>query len=72
MNEWIKVSERMPETLTPVLVYGIADNDTREPMIAVYERMSFRAWTSVGDCGYEHEDSISAPTHWMPLPEPPK
>lgn len=68
--EWIDIKKQMPELEVPVLVFG-------EGRISVARMDSFTT-SSIGvsfvflsgDSGY---DSIwITPTHWMPLPEPPK
>lgn len=62
INEWIPVSERLPEVDADVLVY---DDSGGMPTIEV-DSMRY----------YEHVDASfwrnSKNAHWMPLPCPPK
>ena len=53
---WISVKDRLPEVCENVLVYGID---------------GFVDIGCLGNYG-EWEGCESIPTHWMPLPEPPK
>ena len=62
VQQWIPVTERLPEEYTTVLVCG---EDGVEPG-RFYGKSGF--WTYDQ---YE-QDPIFAVTHWMPLPEPPK
>ena len=55
-QEWISVDERLPETLTTVLVY---DTHTQSVRFGQY-RITDELW---------YNGRI---THWMPLPEAPK
>ena len=63
MNEWISVNEKLPEKPG---IYLICTDD--EVFSAEYNPRRIRcAWTD----DYEGYCDFS-PTHWMPLPEPPK
>lgn len=64
MQEWIPVTERLPEEKVNCIVHykhAYCDNDDY--------------WT-IGICFYDGEKFQLGPaykvTHWMPLPEPPK
>ncbi|WP_312974059.1 DUF551 domain-containing protein [Atlantibacter sp.] len=54
---WIPVSERMPETMTSVLVTGTW----------FHHAVSF--WDGASWCDLDYEPPV---THWMPLPNPPQ
>ena len=63
--EWISVKDRLPSRDTTVLcfcrIYG--------RYVGSYQGIDvtdFGQWCNQSDCG------ILPPTHWMPLPEPPK
>ena len=57
VQQWIPVSERLPEENTAVMTY-------RESGIEVEYR-----WHK----GWDNDEFTPCPvTHWMPLPEPPK
>lgn len=62
-SEWIKCSEKLPEKPIPVLIYHLGDVSS-----ATYIRSERKGnyWAK--------EDRLynSEPTHWQPLPEPPK
>ena len=66
---WIPVNERLPKLDKYVLV-RFASNDMA---VACYfnrdEDMIF--WRAMTDDGW-YADCDNEPTHWMPLPEPPK
>ena len=66
MHDWIDVNERLPESGVDVLVwYG-------EWIVGPRINIMHRAW-SYGRF-YDHDGCSCGiqPTHWMPLPEPPK
>ena len=67
MPKWISVAERLPKYGTPVLAYGSRGGI----FVAKYERA--RAEWDI-DYWWKLNSSIHVcnPTHWMPLPEPPK
>lgn len=63
-GEWIPVTERLPELLERVLVVNAGVG---------YVEVGFRHVTGK----YHHWDGddweeLHTPTHWMPLPEPPR
>lgn len=79
MSEWISVDERLPEENVDVLVYA----DEYLPKIAYCQREDeflehaaamgqiptpeIYYWTDSND-----DNERVYPTHWQPLPEPPK
>jgi len=56
MSGWINVDERLPEEDTPVLTYHGDECDV------AWHHNSF--WFGTAE--------MITPTHWQPLPEPPK
>ena len=67
--KWIPVTERLPEKMQ----YVLARYQNNDMAVASWfggdEHIRFwRAMTDEGWCA----DCDSEPTHWMPLPEPPK
>lgn len=65
VQEWIPVKDRLPEVRVPVLTYG------RKGAIGI----GFVQPTSVvadGKVYFYARYGDSLPTHWMPLPQPPK
>lgn len=62
MPEWISVKDRLPTQKSYVLVYTICPNV--ECQVWFYDENGH--WYD--ECGW----SRGEPTHWMPLPEPPK
>lgn len=61
-NNWNSVKDRLPEKNIPILTYG-----REEISVSVYRDGMFFA---INDCGFY--SLIIRPTHWKPLPEPPK
>ncbi len=62
--EWISVDIEIPEFNTPVLMY-----------CKIYGRYIGWYQQIEGECGNWHDGNVLGvlpPTHWMPLPEPPK
>lgn len=66
---WIPVAERLPEINKYVLGCFKDNSMTAVCFFDRDEHMTF--WRACTDEGWE-ADCDSEPTHWMPLPEPPK
>lgn len=64
LNGWIPVTERLPEDGETVLVYGSKGG--------IYTAWCNRRYTNVGWHKLNSKSHYCNPTHWMPLPEPPK
>jgi hypothetical protein len=64
MNDWISLDDELPSSDESVLVY---DSDFEIPFIAQH-------WeNSKGICMWlDCNKKRCAPSHWMPLPPPPK
>ena len=75
--QWISVKDRLPKNQNPVLVYVPPYNSNEDDFIG-YVGMAY--YTSLGDGWWAGSDGavygaigiIHTPTHWMPLPQPPK
>ena len=70
VQEWISVKDRLPEMEANVLMYFAPDKNMAAGFMCDVDedRTMWCAYTDGGfytDCDFE-------PTHWMPLPEPPK
>lgn len=61
---WIPVTERLPEDGETVLVYGSKGG--------IYTAWCNRRYENVGWHKLNSKSHYCNPTHWMPLPEPPK
>jgi hypothetical protein len=69
-NKWIPVTERLPGLHDDVLMYFEDDGNMAAGYLDdVDEDRSM--WSAYSDGGY-FTDCDYEPTHWMPLPEPPK
>jgi hypothetical protein len=66
--EWISVKDRTPDDDTLVLVYMRSCHFSLAFYIGKGRLMKKGFWEYVG-CQVE---LLKNPTHWMPLPEPPK
>ena len=64
VQEWISVTERLPEKGEEVLVF-----DTRENWIGFAWLRPDETWTALG---FDFPFDSGEVTHWMPLPEPPE
>lgn len=69
MNNWINVTDKLPEINTIVMTwgYGCADNDEKWCQ-AYYSDYRGGSWQELDCCG---DYFTYKPTHWMPLPCPP-
>ena len=63
-NKWIPVTERLPEHGKVVLVYGKRG--------AIYTAWCNSLYKNPGWHKLNSKNHYCDPTHWMPLPEPPK
>lgn len=61
MAEWISVKDRLPEDGKYVLVW--------EPNL---NAIDFSRYDKASDYWIDHEYNAMFPSHWMPLPPPPK
>ncbi len=68
MSDWQPI-ETAPLDATEVLIVAVFDNGIN-PLYAVASNDG-HGWRDMGDMGWGGTDGIE-PTHWMPLPEPPK
>ena len=64
VQEWISVTERLPEKGEEVLVFN-----TRENWIGFAWLRPDETWTALG---FDFPFDLGEVTHWMPLPQPPK
>ena len=75
MTKWISVKDRLPEAFEPVLVFT-----TQFPIhvhsgywIKRKDLPDGRMWNIKGSSGgINTRCEVRPPTHWTPLPEPPK
>lgn len=65
VQEWIPVSERLPEKGEEVLIF-----DTRENWIGFAWLHPDETWTT--SLGFDFPFDLEEVTHWMPIPTPPK
>jgi uncharacterized protein DUF551 len=69
MDKWIPVSEAMPEPEVAVLAFWESDDKSYRGCFGVAKRLNKRGiWCDADDT----ENEFCDPSHWMPLPEPPK
>ena len=63
-SDWVKCSERMPETYTKVLVLVEVGNDSKQHIFVdeLYESTKY---------GMTWQNNDNLVTHWMPLPDRP-
>lgn len=69
MSEWISVEERLPEKKQDVLMYFNSGNMAVGWWHDADEHITF--WCAYTDDGF-YTGCDCIPTHWMPLPDPPK
>lgn len=69
MSDWISVRERLPKKEQNVLMYFDSGNMAVGWWQDEDEHITF--WCAYTDDGF-YTDCDCIPTHWMPLPEPPK
>lgn len=70
-GKWIPVSERLPEVGKNVLMYFKKEGGTIVSGYFAYMEEETPIWNAYTDGGW-YTDCECKPTHWMPLPEPPK
>lgn len=68
MGEWISVKDRLPDELTPVLVFTEADTEQNIGMGFLESGKWIDGYSGRGIMMMQ-QDLV---THWMPLPKPPK
>ena len=72
MNKWIPVTEKLPPAEEEVLTYSTSTPwsfSYDDPHILVgFHSVKYDKWYFPTD---SHNEPIE-PTHWMPLPDPPK
>ena len=68
VQQWIPVTERLPEGRCDVLVLRIWWGERKPTQIGWYNEVA-RNWYLLTEDGYIVCDKV---THWMPLPQPPK
>lgn len=77
-TKWISVKDRLPENQNPVVVFvpPHVDNDKGTFLgyvgMAYFTRLGEEFWCGTDGNLYGAIGMIYPPTHWMPLPEPPK
>jgi hypothetical protein len=64
--QWISVKDRLPENNGPILMWSGRLEDVPTCAAAGYELWNWSTEYS------PHDFRLSAITHWMPLPQPPK
>ena len=64
VQEWIPVTERLPEKGEDVLVFNTRENWTGFAWLRPDE-----TWTALG---FDFPFDLGEVTHWMPIPQPPK
>ena len=82
MDEWISVTDRLPEKDEVVIAFVIGsdfiiqeEGETLEDAIArarKHNRITLAFLADDGWNGWDGFPEIVSPSYWMPLPEPPK
>ena len=71
-QKWIPVTERLPEKNKDVLLYfGFKHKNQAVGFWEGEEKQRIVFWRAYTDDGF-YTDCDYSPTHWMPLPQPPK
>lgn len=66
--EWIDVNDRLPDSMIDVLIFDHFRND----MIVGWFNTKDKRWVSGLSAPEDYFEIQVEPTHWMPLPSPPK
>ena len=66
--EWISVNDKLPGGMVDVLIFDPFHNE----MITGWYIAKENKWVSGLSAAEEYYQIKVEPTHWMPLPEPPK
>lgn len=69
MSKWLSIEDRLPEKQNDVLMYFASGNMAVGFWHDQDEYITF--WRAYTDDEF-YTDCDCMPTHWMPLPEPPK
>ena len=77
MSEWISVAERLPDEEQVVICSGFIFNNPElgrfvEPSVFFRGNFFFVGQNEYGETCADLDVDMHPPTHWMPLPEPPK
>ncbi|HVT84316.1 MAG TPA: DUF551 domain-containing protein [Chitinophagaceae bacterium] len=77
MEKWINVEQLLPDYDVPVLIYWKLEKDKKEggywDMIEIAHLASITIGKSYKQTEWKDADyNLKKPTHWMPLPQPPK
>lgn len=67
VQQWIPITERLPELDVDVLAFN-----GDYIFVSKYFRSHWGSWDKVGHLVWVKDSYAKNPTHWMPLPEPPK
>lgn len=65
MDKWIKVQDRLPDEIEPILVYSKNKYGGYTKKIGVLDDERWFNWET-------YKLLFNQPTHWQPLPESPK
>lgn len=71
IQRWIPVTERLPEKGADVLMYFHKSKTFASGFWHGEEDADAVYWCAYSDDGW-YTDCDTPPTHWMPLPQPPK
>ena len=65
MKKWMKIENRLPYEIEPVLVYAKNEYGGYTKKIAIRDEQFWFNWET-------HKRLPHIPTHWQPLPESPE